>query len=59
MMTMITATLEEQDLVGELVEDAKTEGKFKAEAGKLFRSEEKDEEIDEESMILIPWRVKC
>lgn len=48
MMSMITEELEGQDLVGELVKEAKTEGKFKAEAGKLFRSEEKDEEIDEE-----------
>ena len=48
MMSLVTAAFEEQDLTGELLEDAKTEGKYKAEAGKLYMTDEKDEEINED-----------
>jgi len=47
MMSLVTEALEGQDLVGELVEKAKTEGKYKAENGKLFNNNSVDEEIDE------------
>ena len=47
MMTLITAAMEEQDLVGELVKEAKTEGKYQAKDGKLFNTQSLDEEIDE------------
>ena len=47
MMEMIKEELEGQDLVGEMVEDAKAEGKYQAKDGKLHRSEGKDEDIDE------------
>ena len=47
MMKMIKEELEGQDLVGEMVEDAKAEGKYQAKDGKLHLSEGKDEDIDE------------
>lgn len=47
MMKMVKEQLEDQDLVGEMVEDAKAEGKYQAKDGKLHRSEGKDEDIDE------------
>lgn len=47
MMAMVTESLEEQDLVGELIEDSKSEGKYKADGGKLFLSDGLDYEIDE------------
>lgn len=47
MMSMVTEALEEQDLVGELVEEAKSEGKYQAKDGKLHLSDGLNEEIDE------------
>lgn len=46
MMSMVTEELEGQDLVGEMVKDAKSEGKYKAENGKLYLSESLDAEVD-------------
>lgn len=47
MMSLVTAAFEEQDLVGELVEESKSEGKYKADAGKLYLSDGKENEVDE------------
>ena len=48
LMAVVKETLEEEDLVGEMVKEAKTDGKYKAENGKLFTTTEADAEFDEE-----------
>lgn len=48
MMKMVTEELEGQDLVGEMVKEAKKEGKYQAKDGKLHLSEDKDEDIEED-----------
>lgn len=48
LVDMVVQSLEEEDLVDTLVEESKTEGKYEAKDGKLYTTDDPDEDIDED-----------
>lgn len=48
LVDVMVQALEEQDLVDELVEGSKTEGKYEAKDGKLYTTDDPDADIDED-----------